>query len=220
MKITYTHIVPIIFWSTMVFLTGLLSFNALHYYTFSPDYGILPEKPEAYTDWVWTVSLYTHMGAGVVCLFIPLILFLGKYFKLDHKWHQKLGKVYLIDTLLLVVPTGMYMALSAKGGTTTQIGFLVQGILLGICTYLAFVYAKQGKINIHKQWMVRSYAFASAVLTFRLLHILFYTIEIPYNINYPLSQTMCILINAFVAESIIIYHNTYKQSISLKNVKL
>lgn len=219
MKKTYNYIIPVAFWSVMMFLTGLLSFNALHYYTFSPYYGILPEKQEAFTNWLWTISLYVHMGTGVVCLGIPLVLFIGLYFGLEKKWHRLLGKIYVIDTILFVVPTGMYMALFAKGGTSTQIGFLVQGVLLGITTYVAFVLAKNRQLIHHKQWMIRSYAFASAVITFRVLHILFYYIEIPYIINYELSQWLCLLVNAFVAEAVIAYQNNFN-SISLKQIQL
>ena len=98
-----------VFWSMMIFLTGLLLFNALHYYTFSTNYGILPEKQEAFTNWVWTISFYLHMGAGTVCLAVPLILFIRAYFKFNNKWHRVLGKVYVVDVFLFVVPTGMYI---------------------------------------------------------------------------------------------------------------
>ncbi len=155
------------------------------------------------------------MGAGVLCLGIPLTLFIGLYFNLNRKWHRKLGKVYIVNTLLLVVPTGMYMALFAKGGLSTQIGFLVQGILLGLFTYIAFVQAKKGKIVSHTQWMIRSYAAGSAVISFRLLHILFYYIELPYEINYALSQWLGILINAFIAEAIITYQLSLNKSVHL-----
>lgn len=205
MKIQFTGVVVTVFWSTVILLSGLLAFNALHYYTFSPLYGILPEKVIAFKNWIWTFSFYIHMGAGVICLFVPIVLFIGEAFNLSKIWHRRLGKLYVFDTLLIIVPTGLYMAFFAKGGTSTQIGFVVQGLALALSTVLAVRYIKQGELVQHKQWMMRSYSFAFAVITFRVLHICFYELKVPYELNYQLSQWVAVLFNALVVEIIILY---------------
>lgn len=205
MKIKLTAILVTVFWSTVILLSGLLAFNALHYYTFSPLYGILPEKVMAFKNWVWTVSFYLHMGAGVICLFVPIVLFVGEAFRLSKQWHRRLGKLYVYDTLVIIVPTGLYMAFFAKGGTSTQLGFIVQGLALALSTVLAVLSIKQGNLIQHKQWMMRSYSFAFAVVTFRVLHIFFYNLKVPYELNYQLSQWVAVLFNALVVEIIILY---------------
>lgn len=144
------------------------------------------------------------MGAGVICLFVPIILFIGDVFNLSKKWHKRLGKLYVFDVMLIIVPTGLYMAFFAKGGTSTQIGFIVQGLALGFSTLLAVYFIKQGQIQKHRQWMMRSFSFALAVVTFRILHMLFYYLEIPYELNYQLSQWVGVLLNALVVEIVIL----------------
>ena len=205
MKIKLTAVLVTVFWSTVILLSGLLAFNALHYYTFSPLYGILPEKVMAFKNWVWTISFYLHMGAGVICLFVPIVLFVGEAFHLSKQWHRRLGKLYVYDTLVIIVPTGLYMAFFAKGGTSTQLGFIVQGLALALSTVLAVLSIKQGNLIQHKQWMMRSYSFAFAVVTFRVLHIFFYNLKVPYELNYQLSQWVALLFNALVVEIIILY---------------
>ncbi len=205
---TLKNIIPIgnaFFWIPVFVLTGLLSFNALHYYTFSPNYGILPEKVEARQDVVWLISFYMHMGTGVICLFAPLIIFCRKWLNIPMEWHRKLGKTYVLVTLLLVCPTGFYLSIYAKGGLVSQLGFVVQGVLLFIYTYKAFQFAIRQNFQSHATFMIRSYAIGTAALTFRLYHILFYYMDLPYEINYGASQWVSIVGNLFLAELIIAY---------------
>lgn len=187
----------------LIILTCLLSFNALHYYSFSNLYGILPEKQHVLNDPVWKLSFYIHMGTGVVCLVIPIVLFLGRTFNLPSKWHKQLGIIYIIDVLVLVCPTGLYMAFYAKGGLWAQIGFVAQGVFMWYFTWMSYRDAKQRQFQQHRFWIIRSYAMAAGALTFRLYHIAFYYLEIPYEINYSTSQWISILSNLIIAEIII-----------------
>ncbi|MFT6717539.1 MAG: hypothetical protein ACJA0Q_002196 [Saprospiraceae bacterium] len=200
-----------LFWFPILVLTCLLSFNALHYYTFSFDYGILPEKLVAREDKLWLVCFYFHMLSGVVCLFAPLLLFCRKQFRIPASAHRKIGKVYIITTLLIVVPTGFYMSVYAKGGLTSQLGFVAQGILLFIFTWSAFKLVLKKEYQKHAKMMVRGYAVVAAALTFRLYHMWFYYLDIPYEINYAASQWISIIGNLFIAESIITIKH-YNQS--------
>ncbi|MFT6747806.1 MAG: hypothetical protein ACJAZ2_002163 [Glaciecola sp.] len=206
-----SYLVNTLFWFPILVLTCLLSFNALHYYTFSFDYGILPEKLVARQDNVWLVCFYLHMISGVICLFAPLLLFCRKQFRIPAKAHRKIGKLYIICTLLVVVPTGFYMSIYAKGGIVSQLGFVAQGILLFIFTWRAFKLVLNKHYQRHAKMMVRGYAVVSAALTFRLYHMLFYYLDIPYEINYASSQWISIIGNLFIVEAIITF-KYYNQS--------
>ena len=205
------YLINTLFWFPILVLTWLLSFNALHYYTFSFEYGILPEKLTARQDNVWLVSFYLHMFFGVVCLFAPLLLFCRKQFRIPASAHRKIGKIYVICTLLIVVPTGFYMSRYAKGGVVSQLGFVAQGILLFIFTWRAFKLVLNKNYQAHAKMMVRGSAVVTAALTFRLYHIWFYYLDIPYEINYAASQWISIIGNLFIAEAIITVKH-YNQS--------
>jgi hypothetical protein len=192
-------------WIPIVTFSGLLIHNSLLYYTFDQEYGILPEKAVAMKDPVWMVSFYTHIIAGVVCLSVPVFSFLGKYIGLSVRLHRKIGQVYVWVCLLIVAPTGMYLALYAKGGFMAQAGFLVQGILLSLFTYNGYKAIRNKNTTAHIQWMIRSYAIATAVLSFRIYHIIFFFTTVPYEDIYGLSQWLSLTGNALMAELVLLY---------------
>ncbi len=201
----YSSLLSLFLWGPIVFFSSLLIHNSLLYYTFDNEYGILPEKAQAMKDPVWVFSLYVHIISGVLCLSIPVFSFLGKYIGLGIRAHRAIGKLYVLLSLFIVAPTGMYLALYAKGGFIAQAGFMAQGILLSFFTYRGYKTILQGNKTAHIQWMIRSYAMASAVLSFRIFHIAFFFTTIPYEDLYGLSQWLSVVVNALIAETIIAY---------------
>ena len=210
-----------ILWMPLIFFSLLLSHNALLYFTHGGEYGILPEKREAQQDLFWQIAFYVHLPAGVICLLSPIFLFARRFFKQSLSFHKVVGKIYVWITLLAVCPTGMYLALYAKGGLITQIGFMLQGILLAVFTYFGYNAIGQGDKTRHFQYMIRSYAIASVVLSFRILHIFFFLWNVPYQDNYAISQWLGLFVNFLVAEIIIVFIDIKsKKSLQLKSLSL
>jgi hypothetical protein len=111
----------------------------------------------------------------------------------------------------------MYLALYAKGGLITQVGFMLQGVLLGWFTYRGYKAIEKGDKMVHLHYMIRSYCVATVVLSFRILHILFFILKVPYQDNYAISQWLGLAGNALLAEVIIIFVSLKVRSIhSLK----
>lgn len=173
------------------------------YFTHGGEYGILPEKFAARQDLFWNIAFYIHLPAGILCLLAPVFLFARRIFKTAGVFHNAVGNLYVWITLVLVCPTGIYLALYAKGGLITQAGFLLQGILLGWFTWKGYrAITRKNKIT-HVQYMVRSYAIAAVVLSFRIFHILFFVWKVPYHDNYAISQWLGLTGNMLLAEIII-----------------
>jgi hypothetical protein len=194
----------VLLWTIIISLSLLLSHNAMLYFTHGGDYGILPEKLAARKDWLWNVCFYVHLPAGIICLVVPWLAFARRLSNRFRSVHRIAGKVYVAVTALLVTPTGMYLALYAKGGTITKVGFLLQGILLFWYTVQAFQSATRGDVFNHINNMIRSYSVAAVVLTFRVLHLSFFFLGLPYQDNYAISQWLGLTFNLLMAEIIII----------------
>ena len=203
-------------WVPLIFFSLLLSHNAMLYFTHGGEYGILPEKRVAQQDIFWNVAFYVHLPTGVICLLSPIALFTRRFFKRALGLHQVVGRIYVWVTLTLVCPTGMYLACYAKGGFITQVGFMLQGILLAVFTYRGYQAIAGGDKAGHFHYMIRSYAIASVVLSFRILHILFFLLNVPYQDNYAISQWLGLFGNFLVAE-LIIFFIEIKKSHSLKS---
>jgi hypothetical protein len=195
----------ILAWLPIVFFSLLLSHNAMLYFTHGGEYGILPEKILARQDIFWNIAFYTHLPTGVICLLAPIFLFTQRHFKKTLSVHQLIGKMYVWITLILVCPTGMYLALYAKGGVITQAGFMLQGVLLAFYTWKGYQNIITGNKMMHVQYMVRSYAVVTVVLSFRILHILFFLLKVPYQQNYAISQWLGVMGNLLLAELIITF---------------
>jgi hypothetical protein len=211
----------IVLWIPIIFFSMLLTHNAMLYFTHGGEYGILPEKFVARHDVVWNLAFYIHLPAGIICLLAPVFLFARKIFKSARDFHVAVGKLYVWVTLVLVSPTGMYLALYAKGGLITQAGFMLQGVLLGWFTWEGYrAIARQNKLA-HVQHMIRSYAVATVVLSFRILHILFFIWKVPYLENYAISQWLGLTGNLLLAEIIIMFTtDKLKNTQNLKIVNL
>lgn len=194
-----------VFWMSIISLSVLLIHNAMLYFTHGGEYGILPEKQLARQDWLWNLCFYVHLPAGSLCLALPWVSF-GRGFGVLRKMHAVIGKSYTWITVLIVCPTGIYLGIYAKGGTITIAGFMLQGILLAIYTVRGWLCARRGDAGGHISNMIRSYSIAVVVLTFRVLHILFFVLRVPYQDNYAMSQWLGLTINLLVAELIIAVH--------------
>jgi uncharacterized membrane protein len=205
----------LLFWIAIIFLSMLLAHNAALYFTHGGEYGIMPEKAYARKDLAWLVCFYLHLPFGVICLLAPILLLTKNVFPTGVKFHRLLGKAYVYTTIAIVCPTGIYLALYAKGGLITQMGFLVQAILLGLFTWLGLKAVINGNIGLHRRMMIRSYATGAVVLTFRLLHLVFFLFDVPYQDNYALSQWLGITGNALTAELFIFITsiNSFKHKI-------
>jgi hypothetical protein len=205
----------LLLWVAIIVFSLWLSHNAILYFTHGGEYGILPEKELARTDWLWNTSFYIHLPAGILCLILPWYSFARRVFRLE-KGHRVIGKLYHAITLFIVCPTGIYLAVYAKGGLATQVGFVLQGILLGWFTHSAVKAIRKGDTAVHVDHMIRSYAVATVVLTFRILHILFFFLDIPYKQNYAMSQWLGLSANLLIAELIIFALYQHKISNTLK----
>jgi hypothetical protein len=201
----------LLFWVPTIFFSLLLSHNAVLYFTHGGDYGILPEKLVARQDVLWNIAFYAHLPTGILCLLLPLFLFAFRYYRYPIRWHRTVGKFYVWITIGIVCPTGMYLAAYAKGGLITQVGFMLQGVLLAWFTWRGLAAIRQGKTVLHLQHMVRSYAVATVVLSFRIYHILFFFLDVPYSDNYAISQWLGLSGNLLIAELIIVYISTQKK---------
>ncbi|WP_165823904.1 DUF2306 domain-containing protein [Pseudochryseolinea flava] len=198
-------LVALAFWTPVAFLSVLLAHNAMLYFTHGGDYGLVIEKVVAKRDVLWHISLYVHLITGTVCLLTPLFLFAKRFFRNGIGIHQYVGKLYVWITLIFVCPTGLYLALYAKGGLVTQVGFVVQDFLVGYYSYVGYRSIRQRDKALHFENMIRSYAMVAVVLSFRLFHVIFFVLSVSYETNYAISQWLGIVFNLLFAEIVILF---------------
>lgn len=204
LRMTLKQSLLVIFWVPTIFLSLLLVWNTIPYFTFNTRMPFLAERAVLMEKTVWKVCFYVHIAAGALCISSALIQFSSWILRRRKKIHVISGKIYVFVVLLIGAPSGLYMTYFAKGGYAERAAFLAMAVFWFFTTYKGFVTAARDKNFIaHKYWMMRSYAMALTAVTFRIYHILFDEAGMSTFENYSLSLWISIIGNWLVAEFII-----------------
>ncbi|RYD61666.1 MAG: DUF2306 domain-containing protein [Verrucomicrobiaceae bacterium] len=97
------------------------------------------------------------------------------------------------------------IAFFAKGGLAGQTGFLLLGGATFHTTLRGVISMIGGSRDLiaHREWMIRSFAFAASAITFRIYHFVFFLCGVSEDTNYVTSLWLSILGNAAAAELVI-----------------
>lgn len=152
------------------------------------------------TNTLWRVAFFTHIYFGGISLLVGWSQFSKRIRAKRLKLHRLLGKIYVIAVLLSSI-TGLYIAFYANGGIVSQLGFSFLAIGWFYTTFNAYTSIKKKKIEAHRKWMIRSYAFTFAAVTLRLwLPTLPSLLNIPFNEAYIIISWLCWVPNIIIAE--------------------
>ena len=204
LQLTFNTTLKIVFWVPVIFLSLLLVWNTIPYFTFNLNLPFLAERAKLVEKTVWRICFYTHISAGALCITSSLIQFSSWILRSRKKIHVISGKIYVFVVLLIGAPSGLYMTYFAKGGYAERAAFLAMAVFWFFTTYKGFVTAARDKNFVaHKHWMIRSYAMALTAVTFRIYHILFDEMGMDTFHNYSISLWISIIGNWMLAEFII-----------------
>jgi uncharacterized membrane protein len=155
-------------WLLLLLLLAVpLAFNALSYINFDSSYGFLQLKKQAIETGWYLPAYYAHVLAAGIILLIGIFQIHPTIGLRWRKIHRTLGKVYVGGILFFSAPGGLIMSLFIGRGPWVLTSFMLQCSLWFICTYLAYYRIREGDIQAHRQWMLRSYALTLAAITLR-----------------------------------------------------
>lgn len=141
----------------------------LRYLPFSTEIAFLQIKQTEVTSLKAYLPLfYIHVFSSIFALVAGFTQFntalLAKYRKL----HRAFGYFYFIIVVFLAAPSGIFIGYYANGGIFSQISFMLLGILWWFFTAKAIIEIKKGNVEMHRQFMLRSFALAFSAITLRL----------------------------------------------------
>lgn len=91
--------------------------------------------------------------------------------------HKLMGKVYVVSVILSGI-TGMYLAWTSDVNLAYTLGLFGLGFTWASSGIMAYVSVKNKKIDLHKDWMIRSYVITLAFLTFRFFEDILMSLEV------------------------------------------
>jgi len=134
---------------------GLAGISVLYY----TDYPILIHPHDPYTQKLIAdrMLLIPHAIAGILATALGPFQFSTRFRQRHLALHRLMGKTYVV---CIFIAAPMALVLGQRGFTFPMrfIG-VVQPVLWFACTLAAFLTARNRHITVHRQWMVRSYAF-------------------------------------------------------------
>jgi hypothetical protein len=120
-----------------------------------------------YSAYQW--AFYAHIITGPVSLLLGLIL-INERFRIQFaKWHRSLGKVQAALVLLLITPSGLWMARYAQTGSVAAIGFSVLAIATAACVLFGWRTAVMRRFVDHRRWMWRCFLLLCSAVVLRLV---------------------------------------------------
>jgi uncharacterized membrane protein len=113
--------------------------------------------------------LLAHISSGMVALLIGPFQFSRWLRKRFLPLHRVMGRVYLIAVLCGAI-AALGLSLTTPDGRAWSVG--LQGLILAWLTTsgMAYYAIRQRQIEVHQEWMVRSYVVTFAFVTFRILY--------------------------------------------------
>ena len=144
-------------------LLGLRFFfqDAFPYYSISErSYG------RFWSQWGW---LLAHVVGGTLALFMGPLQFWSGFSRKYVQLHRWTGRLYL-SGVLLGASTAFYLSFFITLGWAIGVALFTLGAVWLTTSAMAYLAIRNRQVDVHKEWMIRSYVLTFAFVTFRLLN--------------------------------------------------
>lgn len=114
-------------------------------------------------------SFYTHLAAGPASLLLGTLLVSRRFRTRFPRWHRRLGRVQVCCVLLLLVPSGLWMACYAATGAVAGVGLGLLAMATAASVWLGWRRALARRFADHERWMLRTYVLLCSAVVIRLI---------------------------------------------------
>lgn len=190
-------------WWIFSALCILIGLYPVIYFLIDRKFGLLSSKSqELLSSQIWNVCFYGHIVLGGIALLIGWTQFSAHFRKTRMGLHRTIGKIYIIAVLISGI-CGIYIAQFATGGINNIIAFTLSGIVWLTTTFLAYKSIKNGKVELHQNYMIYSYAVCFSAVTLRFWLPMLIAIIGDFNYAYQITGWLSWVPNLMVAYFII-----------------
>jgi len=133
---------------------------------FSSDF-LLGRESYFFGPYRW--AFYAHLVSGPASLVAGTILISERVRRAVPKWHRRLGRMQVACILLVVAPSGLWMARYAMTGAVAGAGLGLLAIATAACAALGWRAAVARRFDEHRGWMWRTYILLCSAVVIRLI---------------------------------------------------
>lgn len=139
---------------------------SLTYFNFKIKGLLLLKEQLIHQQW-YKLLFYSHLAGGAVALALGGFQFSRTLLQQRKRLHRQLGKIYLV-AVGWSGSTGLFIAFLAYGGLAAKLGFAAMAVGWLFTSALGLHAITAGNIYAHQRWMLRSFAFTLAAVSFRI----------------------------------------------------
>lgn len=153
--------------AVLAFFSYLMLEIILRYVTLDTNAGFLQIKQDYIENRIWLTAFYIHVFSSLFALLAGFTQFsksIRSQYPSVHRW---VGRMYVIDILLITGPAGLLMGFYANGGITSRLAFIALSILWWYFTWQAWRAAVKRDFQKHRAFMLRSFALTLSAITLR-----------------------------------------------------
>jgi hypothetical protein len=145
------------------------------------------------------VASTMHVLGGAVVLLTGALQFWPGLRRSLPAFHRWTGRLYLTFVLIGGIG-GLVLAPSSDGGVVAHFGFGMLAVLWLFSGGRAWMVIRAGKVQVHREWMMRNFAMTFAAVTLRIHLGLFAVAGIPFDQAYPAVAWLCWVPNLMLVE--------------------
>lgn len=137
---------------------------------FPPDFRsdfLLGRDSYFFGPYQW--AFYAHIISGPFALMAGLLLLSDSLRCRFPKWHRCLGRMQIVCVLVLVAPSGLWMAAYAATGAVAAAGFATLALATGFCAARGWRAAVRRRFDQHRCWMLRCFALLCSAVVLRVI---------------------------------------------------
>ena len=147
------------------------------------------------------LAFYAHITAGPVTLLAGLLLLSDRFRTRRPQWHRLLGRVQVTTVLLLLAPSGLWMAFYPSSGVVAGTGFAMLSLATAFCVTLGWRSAVHRRFAEHRRWMLRTFVLLCSAVTLRLTAGLATVLEVQGEWFDPIAAWACWIVPLAIYET-------------------
>ena len=124
---------------------------------------------QSYFAGAYQWAFYAHIVSGPVSLILGLVLISESFRRRFPKWHRSMGKVQAGVVLVLLSPSGLWIAYYAQTGAVAAIGFSLLAIATATCVLFGWRSAVKKRFAEHRRWMLRCFLLLCSAVIVRII---------------------------------------------------
>lgn len=148
-------------------------------------------------------AFYVHLASGPTSLLLGTVLISERFRSAFPRWHRRLGRMQVACVLLLVAPSGLWMAWYAATGAVAAAGLGTLAIATAACIAMGCRAVMARRFADHQRWMWRTYLLLCSAVVIRMIGGLATVLEYDGLWLYPFSAWISWLVPLLTFEMIL-----------------